>query len=172
MNTRPGDIQIRISELSNGLHEYHFLPPASDLGLERNFHKPIAINATMEKRGGQLYVTAEVKTSAIFECDRCVEEFEQDLAARYTKYYVFDELEIGNFSDDGVRVLSPDTHQLDLTEDMRETVMLSVPLKLLCAENCQGLCPRCGVNLNRSECKCKEENIDTRWESLKKFLDQ
>ena len=45
---------------------------------------------------------------------------------------------------------------IDLSEDARQTILLAVPLKLLCREDCQGLCPGCGVDLNREACRCAD----------------
>ena len=53
---------------------------------------------------------------------------------------------------------------------VREAVLLSLPLKPLCSEGCPGLCPICGVDLNKSHCECKRENTDPRWDQLKSLL--
>ena len=172
MHIEQSDTRIRISQLSNGLHEYHFSPLASGIGLGGNFQTSVVIDATIEKSGRQLYLQADVKTTGVFQCDRCVEEFEHNVSARFSALYVYDSLDDGRSTDDEVRVISPETPQIDLTDDIRESVMLSIPLKLLCKENCKGLCPHCGVNLNIRTCSCKDENVDGRWESLKKFIDQ
>ncbi len=172
MNIEHGDTRIRISQLSNGLHEYHLSPAASGIGLGSNFPGSVVIDATIDKSGRQFCLQADIRTAGLFQCDRCVEEFEHEVSARFSVLYVYDGLDAGRSSDDEVRVISPETPQLDLTDDIRESVMLSVPLKLLCKENCKGLCPHCGVNLNRGTCSCKDENVDGRWESLKKFIDQ
>ena len=58
---------------------------------------------------------------------------------------------------------------------LRDTILLSIPLKPLCREECKGLCPVCGKNLNEGECehvKKKEEEIDPRWEKLKALLEK
>jgi len=71
---------------------------------------------------------------------------------------------------DEVHVLSPDSAVIDLTEDVRQVVKISVPLKLLCTEECKGLCPRCGTNWNKSSCSCKNDAVDSRWEGLANLL--
>ena len=47
--------------------------------------------------------------------------------------------------------------------------VLAVPMKNLCSEDCKGLCPKCGKNLNEGLCNCNEENIDPRWETIQKL---
>jgi uncharacterized protein len=62
-----------------------------------------------------------------------------------------------------------------LEDALREQVLLAVPLKTLCREDCKGLCPHCGKNLNESQCSCAEQREDPRWAALKEIrskLDQ
>jgi uncharacterized protein len=68
-----------------------------------------------------------------------------------------------------VQYLSPDMNILDLGEDVRQFLILAVPQKLLCRDDCKGLCPECGVNRNKVQCECTTQEIDSRWEGLKKM---
>ena len=163
-------LKIRISGLSNGIHEYHFTSDPSEIGLEPNFTSPVDVLAVVDKAQHQLYVKTELKTSGTFSCDRCLDEFIQPIDARYNTFYVFDEEQRGKYPADEVQVLSPDTVSIDLTEDVKEVVILSVPLKLLCKQDCKGLCPHCGTNRNKSLCDCKDDRIDSRWEGLANLL--
>jgi uncharacterized protein len=72
------------------------------------------------------------------------------------------EAEIGYYQGEG----------LLLEDTLREQVLLSVPLKALCREDCKGLCPHCGKNLNESECSCTEHLEDPRWAALKEIRDK
>ena len=160
-------VSIRISQLSSGVHEYHFASAPSDLGLEGNFKRTVTIDATLEKENRQILLTAKISASGTFRCDRCTEEFEQPLESEYTVVYLFAAPE----ADDGdVRVIAPETPSIDLTGDIRDTVMLSVPLKLLCREDCRGLCPICGADWNHQTCSCVRVEADSRWDSLRKLL--
>lgn len=60
-------------------------------------------------------------------------------------------------------------HILDLTEVLRQDVLLELPAHVLCKEDCRGLCPECGTNLNEASCDCKPD-IDPRWSSLTDLL--
>jgi uncharacterized protein len=162
--------KIRISGLSNGIHEYRFCTEAKELGLEPNFTHPVNVTAVLDKAQHQIYLKTEIATSARFSCDRCVEEFERPLAARINMLYVYDGDKTVERDTDEVHVIAPDTVIIDLTEDVRQMVELSVPLKLLCKEECKGLCPRCGTNLNRGSCACKDDAVDPRWEGLANLL--
>ena len=60
-------------------------------------------------------------------------------------------------------------HTLDLTEAVRQYSLMAIPMKALCAEDCAGLCPRCGQNLNKGKCDCPAPDIDPRWSALTKL---
>jgi DUF177 domain-containing protein len=165
-----GELKIRISQLSNGLHEYHFNGNPTEIGLEGSFTKPVEVNAVLDKTPHQFYLKVDVKTSGLFQCDRCIEVFEQPLSNHYDMFYVFDELETGKYQPEEVQVISPDTTHIDLADDVRQMVMLSVPLKLLCKETCKGLCPRCGTNCNYHSCNCKVEGEELPFTHLKDLL--
>lgn len=161
------EMKIRISQLSPGFHEYHFSAHPASIGLDKNFTETVLVEVALDKTEKQLYLQASVKTAGMFQCDRCLEEFKQDLSARYVLFYVNNELDGAKHHPDEVQVISPDTVSIDLTEDVRQVVVVSVPLKLLCKDDCKGLCPRCGTNLNHCGCECREVTVDERWEQLK-----
>ena len=159
-------MKIRISQLPLGVHEYHFSCDPAKLGLENNFSGQVEIDAKLDKTPRQLYLTVDVSASAIFQCDRCIEDFKLPLKNTYGVFYVYDDLDTGKHPAADVQVIAPDTTHIDLMNDVGEIVTLAVPLKLLCAEECKGLCPRCGTNWNRALCDCKEEWVDSRWQGL------
>jgi len=59
---------------------------------------------------------------------------------------------------------------LDLTEAIRQYALLAIPMKPLCAEDCAGLCPTCGANLNQAPCNCPPEPVDSRWSKLAELV--
>lgn len=61
-------------------------------------------------------------------------------------------------------------HVIDLTEAIRQYTLLAIPMKPLCREDCAGLCPNCGRNLNQGPCGCPEQPVDPRWSELTKLL--
>lgn len=165
-------IKIRISGLSNGLHEYHFSSIPSELGLESNFTKPVEIDVVVDKTARQVYVKSDISTSGIFSCDRCVEEFDRPVVTRCNMFYVYDESESGKYAGDEVHVIAPDTVFIDLSDVVCQMILLSIPLKLLCKEDCGGLCRHCGVNRNVNACDCKDDASDARWQGLQGLIIQ
>jgi uncharacterized protein len=162
-------MRIQVGSLSNGFHTYHFEAAGSDLGLAENFRHPVSVDVTLNKEGTQVFLRASVSTKAQFVCDRCLREFSGDVTPNYHVYFVSDPSEGEQFDPSEVQVLSPALNVIDIAEDVRETVLLAVPLKLLCNENCKGLCPTCGANRNVEPCDCRDDAADPRWEKLKNF---
>jgi uncharacterized protein len=106
-------------------------------------------------------------------CSRCLGTFRQPLTMGFKEEYLptVDMLsgaplpppeEAGAFTID-------EHHVLDLTEAIRQYALLAIPMKPLCREDCAGLCPSCGQNLNRGRCDCNIESLDPRWSVLTKY---
>ncbi len=73
-------------------------------------------------------------------------------------------------SHDDPALLIDGHHDLHLADLVREYLLLAVPMHALCRDDCRGLCPRCGHNLNRGSCSCPVEGDDDRWAALKALL--
>jgi len=85
------------------------------------------------------------------ECDRCLGEYEEALEVA-DMCHLFE---------------SVDEDAIDLTERVREDILLVLPQRLLCSEQCLGLCPSCGQNLNTGACECRDEtDADSPWRAL------
>ncbi len=173
-DTVSGDhgLKIRISGLSNGLHEYSFETGPSLLALDSSFSSPVRVRAELDKSTRQMLLRAEIQTAGTFQCDRCLDTFEKPIVATYSLLYVYAEEDAQRVAPEDVRLMTLDTTVIDLAEDVREMVTLSVPLKLLCREECRGLCPHCGKNRNAGPCGCVEEALDPRWDALKNLLNR
>ncbi|RMG61535.1 MAG: DUF177 domain-containing protein, partial [Calditrichaeota bacterium] len=66
--------------------------------------------------------------------------------------------------------ISPELVEIDLSDQLKEYLILAVPMKMLCKEDCRGICPGCGADLNSEACRCGEPPIDPRWEKLRQLL--
>lgn len=163
-------MKIRISNLSEGVHHYDFLEDASELGLDERFIGQVAVKAELEKSKGQFFLRVKLKAVGRFTCDRCVDEFEMDLSNDYRMAYVYSREDAEGYDEDEIAFISENTNVIDISDDVRQFVILSVPLKLLCKEECLGLCSTCGVNLNHEECKCHKDAVDSRLETLRSMV--
>jgi uncharacterized protein len=167
-------VKINISNLSQGTHDYELSKSATDLGLAENFLGDVTARVMLEKSSRQIFLRAHIAADAVFHCDRCLEEFRKEVAPTLQTLYVWNAADRPGNEDEEVRVLTSDTNMIDISTDARESVLLAIPLKLLCKEECAGLCQRCGRNLNHTangECDCAPNEIDPRWNKLAGFVE-
>ena len=162
------DLTINISKLSEGAHEYEFEVEPTNLELDARFTGRISVSATLEKTGHQMLLKVDLQSGCRFTCDRCLDDFDQNLTTHYQIVCVTEEEAAGGKAGEELQYLSPDTTMLDLGDDVRQFLILAVPQKLLCRDDCQGLCPTCGANRNKVSCSCSEKKSDPRWEGLRK----
>ncbi|HCA80502.1 MAG TPA: hypothetical protein DEP53_12295 [Bacteroidetes bacterium] len=162
-------LRINISGLPEGTHQRSLQATAEEVGLDSRFTKDVQIEATLEKTSRQLLLQVETKTGGVFTCDRCLEDFEADHSSTYQVVYVPDTPPPGADVEE-VQVLSSEANTIDIGEDVRQFAILSLPQKMLCREDCAGLCPSCGTNLNKDSCQCEKVQIDTPLSGLQKFL--
>jgi uncharacterized protein len=160
-------MKIQIAGLSEGIHNFRFREPVAEVGLGEEFHGDVTVDAMLEKSGRQFYLKAEVRATGEFSCDRCTAPFSLPLQAVYQMYYVWDPKEAELRDQSEVQVIPMGLPVIDLADEVRQTVVLAVPLKLLCRTECKGLCARCGADLNKESCSCSPEGVDARWETLR-----
>jgi uncharacterized protein len=162
-------MKISIANLSEGVHAFHFSAEPVHFGLGSNFDNVVTIDVTLEKTNRELLLHAEASTVGTFICDRCIDEFRQELRATYEIVYLYDERETYRYPDDEVQVIAVGTTVIDITDDVRQYLLLAVPVKLLCKEGCKGLCPHCGTNHNYHACSCETDTKDSRWAALRRL---
>lgn len=159
---------IKLSNFSDGVHELVFDESAASIGLDGPFRGNIHLGVKMDKSHSQIVLNGSLKVKSDFVCDRCNEEYSTDLMNDFQVTYLFEkelvEAEVLN-----LYYISPDTDKIDLTDDVADYAQLAIPMKKLCREDCKGLCPRCGANLNIEACRCKEEEENSIWAPLKKL---
>jgi uncharacterized protein len=120
---------------------------------------------------GEIRMQGDLRVEMEGVCDRCVE------AARYGVENHFDLVympasEVASGGEDevdeaGVEVGYYDGSGLELNDVLREVVLLALPMRLICKEECRGICPICGQNRNQEDCGCEPESADDRWNKLK-----
>lgn len=163
-------MQINIARLSEGRHEHRFEVEPEDLGLSDAYSGPIVVDTVLDRSGRQLLLRAEFKAAGSFTCDRCVEPFVAALSGEYRILYVPEGTSIPAEAVEGeVQTVPADAQVITLDEDVRQYVELAIPKKLLCRDDCKGLCPRCGKNWNTTRCDCEQQESDPRWDALKKL---
>lgn len=133
----------------------------TDSDEEIKFLTPIAFNGYITLTGDIINLTGIVKTKIQLTCSRCLEPFPYDISLEINEK--FSNL-IANEDDD---IIFLDSDTIDITEIIVNNIILTLPIKRLCKENCQGLCQKCGSNLNYSMCNCVKDEVDPRLAKLK-----
>lgn len=119
---------------------------------------PIEVDVTVSKAADKFLVDGNLSGKVTVRCDRCLEPFDLELKTRFNVYLV---VRPSGPSEEEVELLDEDMEvefirgeTIDLDDVVREQIYLSVPMKCVCRSDCQGLCPRCGANLNAGPCSC------------------
>lgn len=124
-----------------------------------------------------ILVTGQVHTVLEVRCDRCLERFELPVEVGIEESFrARIDLRSGAVlppvPGEELETLIDEHHILDLTEVMRQDILLAVPMHPVCRPDCAGLCPECGQNRNEGACDCRVEAIDPRWAGLQPLLDE
>jgi len=152
-------------------------PRELDLVAERvQFLDPVHVAVTLTRMQEDVLAEGTVRTTAHAECSRCLEDVAVELAGRFEALYVPDtgayaqRMGRRDFEWGDQRVNFYTELTIDLTDELRQCILLELPMKPLCRPDCAGLCPRCGADLNQGPCTCKPEAADDPWAALGKLL--
>ena len=104
------------------------------------------VNLTRTPKG--ILVEADFSAGMFVECVRCLEEYDQRLHTVFSELYAFHD---NSVTESGLIV--PEDANIDLLTVLREYLLIEVPIKLICKEDCKGLCSECGENLNYNTCE-------------------
>ena len=126
----------------------------------------VSVVGSLYSKADVLYLDINISFEFFGFCDRCAEEVKKDFNFNI-KRIVVEKLENEEDDDDYIVV---NNRELDLDELVNEEVSLSLPNKILCKDDCKGLCPKCGANLNFKQCDCKKD-VDPRMAALLQLLE-
>ena len=155
-------MKINISGLSEGVLSYDFAKPAVELGLEQNYLGEVHAHVTLEKSIHQIVVMVKASVKGVFVCDRCADEFEEEVKTSFTSIYSWNnDDEAGD--DDDFHILRKEDNIIDLDASVKEYLVLAVPLKLECKKNCE--IPESFVAKPEVEA-----TVDPRWKKLQELL--
>lgn len=153
------------------------IPPFSWEGGDVVSCRPVRTEGSLRRTRRGIELKARFSTTAHLHCARCLTAFDRNVEGDFRLLLVPPPAE-------GDEVLEPvpegdpdeadlyplEFDQVDMAAVLREQVDLALPYRVLCRDECRGLCPRCGTDLNFSECRCEPEP-DARWESLRGIRD-
>lgn len=140
--------------------------PWSNTGLAYEEPPRVELSATLTGERG-VHVRGRLSAPLALECRRCLQPVHRTLDVELD--LLFDREVEEASAEPGIYALEAEATHLDLAPALRELLVLTVPSYPLCREDCRGLCPRCGTNLNVSECDCVLTEPDPRWDALRKL---
>ena len=114
-------------------------------------------------------LTAKAVLEYTAECARCLRSVESTLELDFEKTAAV-EGTLENEDNDDYIIIRDGT--IDIDEPLTQELLLGLPFRHLCSEECKGLCPKCGKDLNEGDCGCDRKSIDPRLEVLKQLLDK
>lgn len=117
----------------------------------------VNFKGTVENVEEGVVLKARAKGTLILTCSRCLDKFKYPLDIEVNEFYAFEDTEAEHLVENNA---------IDLSSVIIEALALNLDIKILCKEDCAGLCPSCGASLNRESCDCKDQGIDIRWHKL------
>lgn len=161
-------MKIKISNLSPGIHELSYDGEVKEIGLGEPFGGFYLLNIKIDKASHQVVLYADIELTAHFCCDRCAAEFDSKIKTGYEMVYIF-ESPPDYYDDTTVQYIPLETDKIDISKEIYDYTYLSIPMRILCKEDCKGLCLKCGTDLNENSCSCENEEVDPRWLPLMKL---
>ena len=126
--------------------------------------RPVLAEGSVTNHAGALVLEGTARSLLDLACDRCGKEFSREKVVELNSL-VAQELE----DEENDEILLLDGTELDLDQVVREAFVLAMDTKNLCSDDCKGLCPKCGADLNQGPCSCRPET-DPRWAALSQLL--
>ncbi|MDH7559171.1 MAG: DUF177 domain-containing protein [bacterium] len=161
-------MKIYIGDLDEVLRvvELESTSVALDLEDYTPYRGKVTVHGGISKIGREVHLRVRVSGQALATCDRCLEPLERTFAEDCLWIFT-PEPEL--LEQEDVYLLQPGQTEIAVARQVREALILMLPIKMLCSEECKGLCPHCGANLNYETCTCHIAEIDPRWAKLAKF---
>ncbi|MCD6363911.1 MAG: DUF177 domain-containing protein [Synergistetes bacterium] len=138
------------------------------------FSEDVVVEGGAVKVKDGFMVWGEINTAIRLRCSRCLKVFDLPIKVEFEVEYRRGAEKFSgrerSLKDEDFRVSYFEGDSIDIEEDIKQFIILSIPMKPLCREDCKGLCPVCGKNLNEGECNCSQELYDPRWSALKELM--
>jgi uncharacterized protein len=170
-------MRIELENLEGGKGDFAHVYQPEDLNPvdERiTLSGPATVSGKVRHAGNEVFVNGHVETRAQVECDRCLQPVEipvnTDFALQYVTGSEYEAARAVELTEAEMSIAVFDGEVIDIDEIVKEQVVLTVPTRMLCREDCKGICPECGADRNSGECSCSTNEIDPRWAALKKLI--
>ncbi len=141
---------------------------AEFLGESYRFEEPLCVRGRVYNNGQSLVLEADVTGKMKTECARCLDEVEVDVA--FSVHELLSQREENETDNEDIILF--DGYEIELDDIVADNFLMNVSGRYLCDDDCRGLCPECGHNLNHGDCGCNNDYIDPRWQALADILNQ
>ncbi len=161
------NLKINIRELLAGeksQKEFEYSIPAEYNEGGNEAVGDILVSGKVTDMGGYIELNASAELKYRTQCARCLTELERNCKIDICRPVTVS-LQNGNEEDE--YILVGENSEIDIDNLITEELLLSLPLRSLCSEDCKGLCPKCGCNRNEVKCDCTDKEPDPRWAALR-----
>jgi uncharacterized protein len=138
------------------------------LGENFHFEEPLNLSGKIYNNGKSLRLTLDVTGKMQVHCARCMKPMVTDVDFEVSEDFMQGDGETAEEDD----IILFEGTKIELLEVVSNSFFMNVSGKYLCSEDCKGLCPHCGKNLNEGDCGCEDDDIDPRWAGLKAIMDK
>ena len=171
-------MKIIVSKIPDEGVDIHCIETAKSLGVsspDMMLNGDVHIDAMVTRQGRVFFVDGTLRTSLQLTCGRCAGEFSYHVN---TSFYCQEQPFSNSDLDKEAALLKGDMDiehyagdEVELNNIFREQVILSTPMHPLCKRDCRGLCPKCGQNLNITNCECRDEEVQSPFSVIKKLFE-
>jgi uncharacterized protein len=158
-------LRIPVEDIPEGVSTLELKCDAEEIDLEEegvSFAGPITVGLKLFKQNDRIYLKADLLIPIESKCAKCLTTVHGVVKGAFENQYRPLPKETRYVMDDiGIRYYSDE--YIDLSDDVKESFFLELPTRIVCSEDCKGLCPKCGQNLNEVECSCclQPEEVQT-----------
>ena len=131
--------------------------------------EPIFVSGEVKDMGGYMVLSAKANVKYVTECARCLKKLSGTCEIDFVRTVA---VRLEEEHDDDEYILVGENSCVTIDEALMEELILSLPLRSLCKDDCKGICPKCGCNKNDTECECVLSAPDPRWNVLKAFSEK
>ena len=170
-------MKIEVSQIGevDGLTVHHVYPKGEPdlMSEDALLSDPSDVSIKARRKGDdEIEVSGHLDATVQLSCDRCLKPSSVQVNQDFELLYIpplkpgapDDEKELGR---DDLSIAFYHDEVIDVDDLVREQIELALPMSRRCTEECQGLCPHCGANLNETRCGCEAKEVDPRWSALK-----
>ena len=167
-------MRIELDKLEGGKGSFSHTYQPGELILDEEqarLTEPPEVRGRISRTGREVRLQGTLNARAKVDCDRCLKSIAVPVEAEFDVRYVpaadYEETAARELQEEDLSFSVFADEAIDLDELVREQVLLALPTRALCSEDCKGFCPVCGANRNTQSCDCETVETDPRWDSLK-----